>query len=221
MKQAWLKHIALSRVVAFLGALTLLGTSPGSAAGQQYYFESGEEPGVEIGRWGTAIVIESQGPQLFGRREFYRPVPPLQLRNRWLVVQDSTFGLVFTEPSGVKPNLGRYDGDVYLRALVGVTAIEVRALVLNVWGELVGYLSVTVLAERQGGDTWDLHPRWPDEQGRTHEHRTSIIWINRVMFDDESILEADMGSVAAAWKHVTGSDFEGVPEGSLLRATGR
>lgn len=178
------------------------------------------QPAREIARFGAARVLESVGPPLFGRREFYRPVPPLQLRNRWLVVQDSTFGLLFTEPSGVKPDIDSYDGDIYLRALQSIRAIEVRALVFNVWGDLSGYLSMTVLMEGNAGAGWDLHPEWPAEGGPTHEHRTSIMWIHRVMFEDESILEADADPIGAAWSHVTDSAFEGLPEELLVRAVG-
>ena len=209
-----------SRPAVPWGALALLVLGSSMAEGQEYRFEDADGPGVEIGRSGTAIVVDAAGPALFGRREFYRPVPPLQLRNRWIVVQDSTLGLVFAAPSGVKPDVEAYDGDVHLRSLQGVTAVEVRALVFNVWGELTGYLGVTVLIELEAGDAWDSQPRWADVLATAHAHRTSIMWINRVMFDDESILEADMAPVATAWSYVTGSEFDGLPEDSLLDAIG-
>jgi hypothetical protein len=47
------------------------------------------------------------------------------------------------------------------------------------------------------------------------------MWINRVMFDDESILAADVSAVATAWSYVTGTDFDGLPEESLRRVAGR
>ena len=202
-----------------VGTLALLVLCPSPGEGQGYLFESGDA-GVEIGRYGSAIVIEAPGPALFGRREFYRPVPPLRLRNRWVVVQDSTFGLVFAEPSGVESDVGSYDGDVYLRSMQNVRAVEVRVLAFNVWGELAEYLGATVLMELKPGDTWEIHPRWTEGLASTHAHRTSIAWIHRVMFDDESILEADMESVGIAWSNVTGADFDGLPEPSLLRAVG-
>ena len=210
----------VARRAGLLAALAQLAMGPSAAEGQLYRFGETEEPGAEVGRHGAALVIETVGPALFGRREFYRPVPALRLRSRWVMVQDSTFGLVFTQPSGVKPDLQSYDADVYLRALESVAAVEVRALVFNVWGELAGYLGVTVLMERTAGESWDVHPRWRDVKAPTHEHRTSIMWIHRVMFDDESILEADIAPVAAAWVFVTGSEFNGLPEESLLRARG-
>lgn len=196
----------------------LLGV--GSVAAQEAGPVLGGQPAVEIGRVGAAAVLEAVGPPLFGRREFYRPVPPLPLRNRWIVVQDSTSGIVFTEASGVRPDLDNYDGDLYLRALTDVKAIEVRALVFNVWGELSAYLGMTVLVERSNGERWDLHPRWEAHDAPTGEHRTTISWVNRVMFSDESILEADIEPLEVAWTHVTGSAFEGLPEELLVRAIG-
>ena len=41
------------------------------------------------------------------------------------------------------------------------------------------------------------------------------------MFDDESILEADMAPVARAWEHVTGADFEGLSDLPPIRAVGQ
>jgi len=189
----------------------------------------GGEPAMEIGRFGAARVLESVGPLLLDTREFYQPtsvrrttgpVLPLQLRNRWIVVQDSAFGLVFTDPSGVKPDVESYDADIYVRALQDILAVEVRSLVFNVWGELSGYLATTVLMEGRAGESWDLHPRWQADAAPTYEHRTSIMWVHRVMFEDESVLEAALDPIAAAWSHVTGSTFDGLPEESLLRAIG-
>ena len=180
----------------------------------------GGRPALEVGRFGAARVLESNGPALVGRREFYRPVPPLDMRSRWVIVQDSTFGVVFTEPSGVTSDLEDYDSDIYLRALEDIKAVEVRSVAFNVWGEMSAYLAVTVLIERATGERWDMHPRWSVEAVPLHEHRTSIMWINRVMFEDESILEADLEPIAAAWTHVTGSPFETLPEQSLIRAVG-
>ena len=190
------------------------------AGAQETRLVLGGQPAIEVARFGAVRVLEADGPALVGRREFYRPVPPLDMRSRWVMVQDSTFGVVFTRPSGVKSDLESYESDLYLRALQDVKAVEVRSLVFNVWGELSGYLGVTVLLERTMGERWDLHPRWSADAVPLHEHRTSVTWVNRVMFEDESVLEADMEPIAAAWTHVTGDAFEGLPEESLMRAAG-
>jgi hypothetical protein len=173
-----------------------------------------------VGREGTAAILESEGPPLAGPREyFYRPSPPLDIRHRWIVVQDSTFGVVFAQPSGVKGDIGTYSSDLFLRALAGVRAVEVRALVFNVWGDYEDYLAVTVLVDRGVGESWEVHPLWP-AQSPAHEHRTSIVWVSRVMFDDQSTLEADLGPIARAFEFVTGDDFEGLGEDPPVRAAG-
>jgi hypothetical protein len=191
------------------------------AQAQEFRFEGGGGQARLVGREGTAAIIEASGPPLAGPREyFYRPSPPFAVRNRWILVQDSTFGVVFSQESGVKGDIGSYSGDLYLRALADVRAVEVRALVFNVWEEYADHLSVTVLVDRGVGEAWEIHPLWPAENP-THEHRTSIVWVHRVMFDDESILEADMGAVATAWELVTGLDFEGVGDDAPVRAIGQ
>jgi hypothetical protein len=204
-----------------LATAWLLGASVGVEA-QEFRFEGPSGDAREVGRDGTAVIVETEGPPLAGPREFfYRPSPPFDVNSRWVLVQDSTFGVVFTQPSGVKGELDGYAGDLYLRALADVRAVEVRALVFNVWGDPAGHLAVTVLVERGAGERWEIHPRWTGVAGPAHEHRTSIVWINRVMFDDESILEADLRPVGLAWEYVTGSDFEGLAEDPPLRAIGQ
>jgi hypothetical protein len=64
-----------------------------------------------------------------------------------------------------------------------------------------------VLVDRGAGERWEIHPSWSGLTAPLHEHRTSIVWVNRVMFDDESVREADLAPVGRAWEHVTGTDF--------------
>jgi hypothetical protein len=194
--------------------------TPLESRAQGFRFDEGGDIRI-VDRDGTALILEAQGPALDGPREFfYRPSPPFDVHNRWIMVQDSTFGVVFAQPSGVKSGLTTYVGDLYLESLASVRAVEVRSLVFNVWGEYEGHLAVTLLVDRGSGERWEMHPNWADGQAPLHEHRTSIVWINRVMFDNESILEADLAPVARAWEHVTGSDFEGLAEEPPLRAVG-
>jgi hypothetical protein len=204
-------------------ALSALGTGAAlavPASAQEFRFEGSGEGARVVGREGTAAIIETVGPALAGPREyFYRPSPPFDVRNRWIVVQDSTFGVVFAQGSGVRGDIGSYTGDLYLRALAGVRAVEIRALAFNLWGDYDDHLAVTVLVDRGVGEAWEVHPMWAAENP-AHEHRTSIVWVNRVMFDDQSVLEADMAPVAAAWEFVTNSDFEGIEEDRPVRAVG-
>lgn len=204
-------------------ALTLTASFLVTAAGveaQEYRFESSGDVGTVIGREGGSIVVETQGPHLVGRREIYRPVPPLDLRSRWILVQDPSLGVVFADPSGVRAEPGSYEGEISLLASHEIRAIEIRALVFDVWNELADYLAFTVLDERRADESWSLQPQWTDESG-PDEHRTSILWIHRVLLEDETILEADEGLIGTAWSEVTGMAFDQLPEEGLVRANGR
>ncbi|MGE0160127.1 MAG: hypothetical protein AB7T31_12020 [Gemmatimonadales bacterium] len=206
---------------ALLTGLALLG--PRAALAQEAdRVERNEWAARVVGRDGAAVTLEAEGPPLDGPREFfYRPSPPFDVNSRWVMVQDSTFGVVFAQASGVKGGIGSYVGDLYLRALTDVRAVEVRALLFNIWGEYEGHLAVTVLVDRGRGEQWEIHPSWSDVTVPLHEHRTSIAWINRVMFDDQSVHQADVATIARAWEHVTGSPFPGLPDDPPLRAVGQ
>jgi hypothetical protein len=213
-----IRRVALGTAAALCAGALL---TPLQAAAQGLDPQRNGEPRI-VDRDGTALILEAEGPALDGPREFfYRPSPPFDVNNRWIMVQDSTFGVVFAQPSGVKGGIGGYAGELFLEARANVRAVEVRALAFNLWGEYAGHLAVTVLVDRGEGERWEIHPTWAAPNIPMHEHRTSIVWINRVMFDDESVLEADLAPVGRAWEHVTGSDWEGLVEDPPLRAVGR
>jgi len=202
-----------------LRAVLLLLLVPSPSVAQQMLIEAGGPEVTRLTAVGGAMVLEAVGPALAGRREFYRPVPPLRMRHRWLLVQDSLSGVVFTAPSGVKTGVDDYEADLHLRALQGIQALEVRAVVFNVWGDPAGYLAASALDERAPGESWELHPRWRAQEAPTHEHRTSIVWVHRVMFDDGSVLEADLEAVAAAWSFMSETAPDALAEMSLQRAS--
>jgi hypothetical protein len=214
------------RAPRLLGSLMAAGVAallhPSAAHPQEARIEARGWDARVVARDGTASIIEAQGPPLDGPREFfYRPSPPFDVSSRWVVVQDSTFGVVFSQPSGVRGGLGGYVGDLYVGALAEVRAVEIRSLVFNIWGEYAGHLAVTVLVDRAAGEQWEIHPTWSGVTAPLHEHRTSIVWINRVMFADQSVVEADLAPVGRAWEHVTGTDFEGLVDEPPIRAVGQ
>jgi hypothetical protein len=195
---------------------------PPTAFAQEERIEARGWDARVVARDGTASIVEAEGPPLDGPREFfYRPSPPFDVSGRWVVVQDSTFGVVFSQPSGVKGGIGGYVGDLYLGALDEVRAVEIRALVFNIWGEYAGHLAVTVLVDRAAGERWEIHPTWSGVTAPLHEHRTSVVWVNRVMFEDESVRQADLAPVGRAWEHVTGTEFEGLANEPAIRAVGQ
>jgi len=135
------------------------------------------------------------------------------------MVQDTAMGVVFTEPSGVKPTGGfsdaflEYDGDVDLRTTVEVTAIEVRALTFDVWGDFGKLVSVEQIYRRDQGATWSFNPRWSDLGAPTRTHTASIMWVHRVRYADGAIRVQVDTSVVEAWRLLTGLQVDD----SLLR----
>lgn len=156
-----------------------------------------------MGRSGSAIFVEADGPRLFRTGPVILEHPTL--RNRWIIVQDSTMGVVFTGPSGVKINPPDYDGDVNLVALTGVVAIEVRALLFNVWGDFTAHVGATRLVAEQIGETWTMDPRWSGVPTPGGDYRTSLMWVHRVMFRDETVFVADPAVIEAAVRRLTGA----------------
>lgn len=194
-----------SNGLPFTLALIFGYLSAAPLSGQQYAFGGQAEGGVEVARVGSAIIIESEGPRLF------RTGPIIlehgSLHNRWLTVQDSTMGVVFTEPSGVKMNSAEYDGDIDLRALKRVIAVEVRALLFNVWGDYTGQVTATRLVQAGEGQGWAMDPRWVDMERPAAEHRTSVTWIHRVMFADETTIQAQPEVLRDAVERLTGKSL--------------
>jgi len=137
-----------------------------------------------------------------------------------VIVQDSTLGVVFTEPSGVFRSGGAYNGDVDLRALQGIHAVEVTALTIDVWGDLGKLVSITRIRPQEADSDWNYDPIWSDIGATAHIHQSSIMWISRVMYADRSTREIEFEKIAAAWLAHTGVDLEELPE-PLVGVIGR
>lgn len=189
--------------VVLASALTLFAASPSEA--QDYRFGSGDTA-ERIAEVGTSLVVQSVGPRLLRMGPII--LQRFALYNRWVMVQDSTMGVVFTRPGGVKASVPDYVGDVSLTALSDVVAIEVRSLVFNVWNDLAGHLAVTRLVDQSIGESWSMDPRWTGVERSPTEHRTSVTWVHRVMFGNESIFEADLDVVREAVLALTGEELD-------------
>lgn len=137
-------------------------------------------------------VLRVQGPDVNARTQSFGQDIHLQ----WYVVQDSSLGLVFREPSGLKIDNNRgYDADIDLKALEPVEAFEVKALTFNVWDEHAGTFRTTYRASfaTKGENSFD--PRWADLRDEGHRHLTSIIYISRVRHPDGSVSMANTDPV--------------------------
>lgn len=144
-----------------------------------------------IARTPAGILIQGQGdriPGTGGRSS--------ALRYEWFMIQDSTMGVVFTHPSGLKlnPKSGDYNIDADLHALVWIKAIEINALNFSVWGEGPWLVSVTRYLDQFDGSEFDIDGEWSIVPG-AHRHRTTIIWIARTLFEDGTLVEADVDAL--------------------------
>lgn len=192
-------HSSLNRLLTML-ALCLFAAGPRGLHGQVVTMRKGETATI-LDRFGSAAILESSGPAI--ATSAYKSSD--MLRYRWFMVQDSSLGVVFTEPSGVKRaglGGGDYDGDIDLLALRGVRAIEVRALLFNVWREYTMTVSATDVQLREPGATFSYNPRWNDLFGPTSEMQGSIMFVARVLNLDGSIVEAALEPVLALARKV-------------------
>jgi hypothetical protein len=78
------------------------------------------------------------------------------------MVQDSSLGVIFTEPSGVKRAAGEgelFDGDIDMRTLGGIRAIEVRSLLFDVWRQYRKTVSSTYVYYYRPQTNFSFNPR--------------------------------------------------------------
>lgn len=127
------------------------------------------------------------------------------LRYEWFMVQDSSMGVVFTEPSGVKWNGQRsvYDGDIDLMALEGIQAIELRAVTLDVWREIGATLTMTDIQLRAQGEDFDYDPAWGSWVMTPSSYLISVLFVSRVLKLDGTTIEAPEDRVLAVVRSIS------------------
>lgn len=127
-------------------------------------------------------VVPSRGPG-------YSP----DVNLHWYVVQDSSLGVVFREPSGLKNSgEGDWDGDIDVRFLRPVAVFELTALTFNAWEEHVGTFRMTRRIGAESDDEEGFDPRWYDFDNETGRHLMSLVFISRVRFEDGDIRTAPL-----------------------------
>lgn len=172
-------------VPAFGFAVTLLLGVPFQAVSQSTTV--GGEDATSVHSADGVQVLKVPGPEINARDENY---PGVHLE--WYVAQDSSLGLVFRKPSGLKIDSNRgYDGDIDLRALEAVDAFEVKALTFDAWDQHAGTFQTTYRSGFEGEDERSFDPRWVDLRDEDDRHLTSIIYISRVRYPDGDITVAN------------------------------
>lgn len=141
---------------------------------------------------GDALLLRASGPTISETRLWDEEN---RINYTWYMVQDTSLGLVFRKPSGLKrgnwEGRSAYDADIDLRSLEPIRAFEIESLVFSIWGDFEGLKTATRFRELDSGDETDIDPRWPDSSAELRRHAVSITYISRVRKADGSIVVAD------------------------------
>lgn len=184
----------MNKSVVLLGFVSILSVSASIAEAQSVQLQ--DETATLIERVGSAQILFGEGPRMMARANRQS-----QSRYQWYIVQDSTLGVVFRKPSGVKVGTnGCFDGDVDISRInkVGM-GVEVRAVTFNYWNELTGVFRVSELRSSGLSDDFDMNPDWSESGDTEAEHRTSVMWIHRTWNSEtDEITSADLTPVLAA-----------------------
>src|SRR4051794_36313095 len=94
---------------------------------------------------GTATISQASGGSVKISRGLGMVSNRSTLELQWVMVTDSTLGIVFAAPVGASGFYDdpwfRYESNMKMRAIVPVQAFEVRILTFDVWHQFTGTLS--------------------------------------------------------------------------------
>jgi hypothetical protein len=118
----------------------------------------------------------------------------------WITVQDSVMPVEFKNVAGIKTNhtfrgdIGEYEYSavVQLTARQPISAIEVRFMLFDIWGQSSRNLVVTEILDLAPGTTKELNPKWRiSSEGEAAQHYASIAYISRVRTKDGKVFAAN------------------------------
>lgn len=156
-----------------------------------------------LDRLGSATLVKASGGSVRISHGMFIVSRNSSLELQWLMVRDSTMGVLFREPVGVKGIWDdpwyRYQSNMKVRAISDIAGFEVRLVTFNVWGQFTGTLSFTQLEDMKAGQEKDFERVW-GIFGESHlrEHFTSIAYIASVRFADGRTIVADPALVLKA-----------------------
>ncbi len=117
------------------------------------------------------------------------------LEREWVTIHDPSLPLELIGTIGVVTDYR--DGYVYradfdVRATEALSAIEIRFLTFDLWGEHVKTLSETEIVDFEAGEIVELSPRWNlFSENECSEHYASIAYVARVRTSTGQVLYAD------------------------------
>jgi hypothetical protein len=123
------------------------------------------------------------------------------LERIWMTVHDPDMPVVFKNPIGVKTIYTLRDGIageyeysavIHLTASQAISAVEMRFLLFDIWGQNTKSLVMTEIADLAPGTTKELNPKWKlSSETEVAQHYASIAYISRVRTQDGRVLSAN------------------------------
>jgi len=176
-------------------------------------------------RVGTATITVSKGPRLAADLVANAAS---SLAYDWVVVSDSSLGLVFDGVGGARaagspaaPEI-RLDADV--RALAPVSAYEIRVITVDVWRRHTATLVYSRLQDIKTGEKKGVKRTWGGFEARdVRLQLTSITYVSKIRFQDGRTVVADPAPVLKAAQMIgaaiTVQDLEPTSEVNELAPT--
>lgn len=149
-----------------------------------------------VERTGTAILLVGSGGDVKIQRGIGNVSNRSTLLLEWLMVVDSSLGLVFDQPVGAKGSEDdgwfSYEAGMHMRALKPIAAFEVKVIVFDIWRRFQMTLSFTQLEDLAAGQVKSFARSWGAfGESQLRSHLTSIGYVNRIRYADGTTVEAD------------------------------
>ena len=118
----------------------------------------------------------------------------------WITVHESVMPVEFKNAVGIKTNytlrgdIGDYEYSavLHLTARQPISAIEVRFMLFDIWGQNNRNLVVTEILDLAPGITKEFNPKWRiSAEGEAVQHYASIAYISRVRTKDGKVFAAN------------------------------
>ena len=174
-----------------------------------------------IDRVGTALITKASGGSVKIQRGLGAVSNRSSLELEWVMVMDSTLGIVFDGAVGANGVFEdpwyRYESNMRMFALVPVQAFEVRILTFDVWHQFTGTLSFSQLEDLAAGQQKSFDRVWGIYgESQLRDHFISVAYVARVRLADGRTIVADptpaLKAAQAIQASVTIQDLEPKPE---------
>jgi hypothetical protein len=158
-------------------------------------------------RIGTASIVVDNGPSVyFG----FPGNGGSSLTYDWVVVVDSSLGLVFERPAGVQAwgtaAVPKIVLDVNVRAIKPVAAYEIRVLTFDVWRRHTGTLIYGRFQDIKPGQKKGVKRTWGGyTEAEARLQLTSILYVAKVRYQDGRTVVADAAPVLRAAQTISAS----------------